>query len=69
MCIMEIDLKIYSKTNFKRKKMIMIAKIFEKRNAYIYIYIYGRNKNEGVKNEECKIFYSMIRMTPIISWR
>lgn len=33
------------------------------------IYIYGRNKNEGVKNEECKIFYSMIRMTPITSWR
>lgn len=64
---MEIDLKIYSKTNFKRKKMIMIAKIFEKRNAYIYIY--GRNKNEGVKNEEYKIFYSMIRMTPITSWR
>lgn len=64
---METDLKIYSKTNFKRKKMIMIAKIFEKRNAYIYIY--GRNKNEGVKNEEYKIFYSMIRMTPITSWR
>lgn len=64
---METDLKIYSKTNFKRKKMIMIAKIFEKRNAYIYIY--DRNKNEGVKNEECKIFYSMIRMTPITSWR
>lgn len=64
---MKTDLKIYSKTNFKRKKMIMIAKIFEKRNAYIYIY--GRNKNEGVKNEECKIFYSMIRMTPITSWR
>lgn len=33
---METDLKLYSKTNFKRKKMIMIAKIFEKRNAYIY---------------------------------
>lgn len=64
---METDLKIYSKTNFKRKKMIMIAKIFEKRNAYIYIY--DRNKNEGVKNEEYKIFYSMIRMTPITSWR
>lgn len=64
---METDLKLYSKTNFKRKKMIMIAKIFEKRNAYIYIY--GRNKNEGVKNEEYKIFYSMIRMTPITSWR
>lgn len=63
--VMEIDLKIYSKINFKRKKIIMIAKIFEKRN----IHICSRNKNEGIKNEECKIFYSMIRMTPITSWR
>lgn len=51
---MEIDLKIHSKINFKRKKIIMIAKIFEKRN----IHICSRNKNEGVKNEECKIFYT-----------
>lgn len=43
---MEIDLDMRSKANFKRKKIIMIAKIFERRNTYIY-----RNKNE-----ECKIF-------------
>lgn len=44
---MEIDLDMRSKANFKRKKIIMIAKIFERRNTYIY-----RNKNE------CKIFFT-----------
>lgn len=44
---MEIDLDMrISKANFKRKKIIMIAKIFERRDTHIY-----RNKNE-----ECKIF-------------
>lgn len=46
---MEIDLDMrISKANFKRKKIIMIAKIFERRDTHIY-----RNKNE-----ECKNFFT-----------